>query len=111
MYEKIEQVSAKANVLKSEYFCYEYVGETKVVRNKYYSELDRIYNELYQNGFEFTRHDIIKNDSQKKSYERKVLRIKSLGKRKKLKFLYHYRDNENRDLELIIIKAEFFLRY
>jgi len=37
--------------------------------------------------------------------------MKSFGKRKKLKFVYHYRNNDNIDLKLIITKGEEFLSY
>ncbi len=99
------------NLLKSEFIYYDYIGETKVVRNKHYSESDNIYNELHQNGFEFTHHDVIKNDLQRKSYERKILRMISFNKRKKLKFIYHYRINKNKNIKLLICKAQEFLSY
>jgi hypothetical protein len=97
------------NLLKSEYLYYDYVGDTKVVRNIYYSESDNIYKELHQNGFEFTHHDVINNDVEKKSYERKIFRMTTFSKNKTLKFLYHYRNNDNRDFKQIIKKAEEFL--
>lgn len=99
------------NLLKFEYLFYDYVGETKVVRNKYYSESDQIYKELHQNGFEFTHHDVINNDNHRESYKRKILRMKNFCRRKKLKFLYHYRNNDNRNIKLIVRKAEEFLSY
>lgn len=100
-----------SNLLKSEYLYYDYAGETKVVRNKHYSESDNIYNELHQNGFEFTHHDVINNDIQRNSYERKIFRMQSFSKREKIKFVYHYRNNDNKDLKLIVKKAEKFLSY
>ena len=107
---KLEKESYR-NLLKSEYLYHDNVEETKVVRNKHYSESDNIYYELHLNGFEFTHHDVIDNDLQRKSYERKILRMISFNKRKKLKFVYHYRNNNNKDLNLIIGKAEEFLGY
>ncbi|WP_298553314.1 DUF1796 family putative cysteine peptidase [uncultured Algibacter sp.] len=97
------------NLLNSEHLFYEYIGETKVVRNKFYSKSDNIYIKLHQHGFEFTHHDVINNDLHRKSYERKLLRMKSLDKRKKIKFIYHYRHSNNKDLKLIAKKAEEFL--
>ena len=107
---KLESEGYK-NLLSLKYLYHDHVGETKVVRNKYYSESENIYLELHQNGFEFTHHDVINNDAHKNSYERKALRMSSLNKRKKLKFLYHYRDNANKDLNKIIKKASEFLAY
>ncbi|WP_405569735.1 DUF1796 family putative cysteine peptidase [Winogradskyella sp. Asnod2-B02-A] len=107
---KLESEGYK-NLLNSKYLYHDHVGETKVVRNKYYSTSDNIYLDLHQNGFEFTHHDVINNDAHKNSYERKILRMLSLNNSKKLKFLYHYRDNANKDINKIIIKASEFLAY
>lgn len=100
-----------SNLLNEEYLYYGHVKEEKVARNRHYSESDNIYYELHLNGFEFTHHDVISNEAQRKSYERKILRMNSFTKGKKLKFLYHYRNNVNKDLQLIVDKAEEFLGY
>ncbi|MFD1551439.1 hypothetical protein DNU06_13445 [Putridiphycobacter roseus] len=99
------------NLLSTEHLFYDYVGENKVVRNKHYSQSDDIYVEIHQNGFEFTHHDVMNNEPQRKSYERKILRMTSFDNSKKLKFVYHYRINKNKNLKLIINKAEEFLSY
>ena len=99
------------NLLNPDSLKYEYAEEMEVVRNKRYLSSDDIYNKLHQNGFEFTHHDVIKDNSQKESYERKILRMQSLDNQKKIKFLYHYRNNENKDFKLIIKKAGIFLSY
>ncbi len=98
------------NLLTYEYLYYDYVGETKVVRNRHYSQSDETYNKLHVNGFEFTHHDVINNDTHRKSYERKVLRMLDLDDRKKLKFIYHYRNNENMNTQLFVQKSEEFLK-
>lgn len=97
------------NLLNPDYLYYDYIGETKVVRNKYYSTADQIFNELHKNGFEFTHHDVLNNESQCKSYQRKIQRMLSFDKSKKLNFLYHYRSNDDLDISKISIKAEEFL--
>lgn len=99
------------NLLNPKFLIYDYVGELKVVRNRYYTVSDNIYNDLHRNGFEFTHHDVINDEPQRRSYERKILRMKSFDKRKKLKFIYHYRNNENDDLSLIFNKAIEFLSF
>lgn len=99
------------NLLKLEHLYFAYLGEKKVVRNKHYVETNKIYHDLHQNGFEFTHHDVINNDAQKTSYERKILRLQSINKSKKLVFVYHYRRNKNMDFELLIKKANEFLGY
>ena len=98
------------NLLKPEYLYYDYVGDTKVVRNNYYSKSDSIYNDLHKNGFEFTHHDVLNNDLQRKSYERKIARMLSFDKTKTLKFVYHYRNNDDLNLEKFVSKAEQFLK-
>ncbi len=98
-----------ANLLKSEYLYNDYVGETKVVRNKYYSKSDNIYNDLHKNGFEFTHHDVLQNDLQRKSYQRKIDRMLSFDNSKTLKFVYHYRNSDDLDLNKLVNKAEEFL--
>ena len=100
-----------ANLLNPDYLHYEYLGETKVLRNKLYAESDDIYNQLHKNGFEFTHHEVLNNDLQRKSYERKIARMLSFDKSHHLKFYYHYRNNENQDINLIISKAEVFLSF
>ena len=98
-----------SNLLKKEYLYYDTDGELKVVRNNYYTECDNIYNEMHQKNFEFTHHDVINDKAQRESYERKVLRMLTFSKRKKLVFVYHYRNNDNNDLNLLAKKAEEFL--
>jgi len=99
------------DLLKNEYLFYDYVEESKVVRNKHYSISDDIYSELHLNGFEFTHHDVIGNTKHRKSYERKITRMKTFNDSKKLKFIYHYRNNKNQQISSIVKKASEFLSY
>lgn len=101
---------AYKHLLNPKYLHYDTVGETKVVRNNFYSKSDSIYNELHKNGFEFTHHDVFNNDGQRKSYQRKIARMLSFDKSKKLKFLYHYRNNEDLDVNRLLEKAGEFLK-
>lgn len=98
------------NMLNPDYLFYEYVGETKVVRNRFYSSNSIIFNELHSNGFEFTHHDVKESSTHNKSYYRKISRMLSFDRSKKLKFLYHYRSNENLNTVEIAKKAEEFLK-
>lgn len=100
-----------SNLLKPEYLYYDYVGDTKVVRNNYYSKSESIYNELHKNGFEFTHHDVLNNDAQRKSYERKIARMLSFDKNKNLKFVYHYRNNDDLNIDKLVFKAAEFLKF
>lgn len=100
-----------SNLLNSEFLYYDYVGSIKVVRNRRYLNAEPIYNELHLNGFEFTHHDVIANENHRRSLERKVERMKSFDKRKKLKFVYHYRACAGMNLDLLMAKAEKFLSF
>jgi len=99
------------NLLKQDYLHFNFINNERVVRNNFYNKCDDIYYNLHLNGFEFTHHNVIENESQRKSYERKISRMQSFAKSKKLKFLYHYRNNENKNIKLLIEKAEKFLSY
>lgn len=98
------------NLLKPDYLQYDFVGETKVVRNRYYSKSDSIYNELHKNSFEFTHHDVLNNDAQRRSYQRKIDRMLSFDRSKRLKFVYHYRNNDDLDIPKLVNKADQFLK-
>lgn len=98
-----------SNLLRQDFLYYDYVGDLKVVRNSHYSKSDIIYSDLHLNGFEFTHHDLIDNQSHMESYSRKIIRMCSLNSKDKLKFLYHYRNNENMNIQLLINKAKDFL--
>lgn len=89
-----------------------YVKNSKVIRSNVIKDCDNIYDFQHLNGFEFTHHDVISDSSKAESYKRKVNRMKELKYSKDvLCFLYHYRYNENMDVQKIIDKAGTFLKY
>jgi len=100
-------------LLSSDLLYYDTINDTIVVRNRYYSKSDHIYNNLQENGFEFTHHDVINNNLHKNSYRRKISRMLTLktNPANKVRFLYHHRINENSDLNKIVQKANKFLSY
>ncbi len=100
------------NLLNPTFIKIGHINSKEVQRNKYYRLENNIYKNMHQNGFEFTHHDIINNPNHLLSYKRKVERMKKLSaSRKKIKFFYHHRANSNADLNLIISKARFFLKF
>ncbi len=99
------------NLLTADYLYYDFIGEKKVVRNKHYSKSDIIFSPLHLNGFEFTHHDVIDNKVHLKSYQRKAERMCTLDKSKKLKLVYHYRNNENKYFDLLIRKLQELLAF
>jgi hypothetical protein len=88
-----------------------FVGKSRVVRSKIVTKCDEIYHFLHKNGFEFTHHDIINNDKDRKSLIRKINRLNAIRGKKKIVFFYHYRMNENQNREMIFQKANEFLKY
>ena len=83
-----------------------------VVRSKIITECDQIYNFMHLNGFEFTHHDVIKDEKCIESYKRKINRMKQLkNTNRPICFLYHYRYNDNMDTQKIIKKAETFVNF
>ncbi|MDA9982001.1 DUF1796 family putative cysteine peptidase [Gammaproteobacteria bacterium] len=99
------------NLLKDEYLYYDYVGDLRVVRNRYYSVSSDIFSELHRNGFEFTHHDVLSNVGTRNNMHRKIHRLNYYRGKTNIRFFYHYRVNEDSALEGICKKAEDFLRY
>lgn len=98
-------------LMDSKYLSYEKMGVKRVVRNSKYSTSDPIFIDIHRNGFEFTHHDVLSHDSHRRSYFRKIRRLKRYRGRKNIRFYYHYRLNGDRDLSQIFRKAERFLSY
>lgn len=99
------------SLLEPENLKYDYVGDARVVRSTIVNQSDAIYHELHMNGFEFTHHDVKESDKQRKSLERKISRLYSFRGKKDFVFLYHYRFNENIDLDKIFTKAKKFTAF
>ena len=84
-----------------------WAGPTKVVRNvKMLCE--PLYSTLHSQGFEFTHHNVIDNETDRESFRRKIARINLLRGRRQVCFLYHYRINPNSDVLAIVEKANAF---
>ena len=90
-----------AKFLAPECLAYEKFGDLTVVRNRYYSKSDPIYQEIHRNGFEFTHHDVIANAAHRESYQRKVSRMQKYKGKKNFILFYHYRFCEEQDFERI----------
>lgn len=76
-------------------------------RNFYYKNDVDIFCPTVSNGFEFTHHNIA-NETQKESILRKVRRFKNSMLKENLIFWYHYRHNENKDINMLISLFEKF---
>ncbi len=82
-----------------------------VLRNSSNFRSSDIFSELHKNGFEFTHHDVLYNQEHRKSYERKIKRIKIIRIFKNVNFYYHYRQNDNMSTDKIFSLAEEFLSF
>lgn len=100
-----------SSLLNKDLLEYEYVGDKKVVRHKKINRSDLIFSSMHTKGFEFTHHDVISDESQIESYERKVKRLNTLRGKHNICFFYHYRQDNRNDLNLLIEKAEEFLNF
>jgi hypothetical protein len=100
-----------SGLLDQDKLSYEILGEKQVVRNRSKLSCDPIFTELHRNGFEFTHHDVIKNQKHRESFKRKINRLQKYRGKKKFRFFYHYRYSEFLDLDSIERKAKDFLEF
>jgi len=75
-----------SDLLSLENLKYDVLNDKKVVRSTILVECQNIYQALQMNGFEFTHHDVIKNEFDRESYRRKIER--QLRYRKKKNFIF-----------------------
>ena len=84
-------------------------GKTKVVRSKIITNSSNIYANGHMDGFELTHNDIISSMKEKNKIKRRIERMRYYKGKKNIVFFYHYRYNENMNLEKIINKMEILL--
>lgn len=84
-----------------------WAGPTKVVRNVK-MPCEPLYSTAHSQGFEFTHHNVIDNETDRDSFRRKIARLDLLRGRGHVCFLYHYRINPNNDVPAIVDKAATF---
>jgi hypothetical protein len=70
----------------------------RVVRSLIYKDCDPIFHRSVSEGFEFTHHDVIHNESHRKSALRKIKRLRKLRGKKNFVMLYHHRTSPTSDL-------------
>ena len=101
------------NLLKSDLLVKKTVyGTQKVVKNKKYSKVQNdIYNSSVIDSFEFTHHDVLDNNKDIESYNRKIERTKIALKSNDIIFWYHYRYSTNNNLEILIKQFEDLIKY
>ena len=91
-----------ADFLNPEYLVKEnFDANTIVVRNKKYLDLSNKYHNTVINGFEFTHHDVLDNQTVRETLQRRCERMLNL-KGKRIVFLYHHRLCNTTDHRLLI---------
>jgi len=93
------EANSYATLLAPEHLAYEKINSLTVVRNRHNLHSDNIYQELHQNGFEFTHHDVINNPAHRESYRRKISRLTTFKGKKNIIFFYHYRLCQRQNFE------------
>ena len=84
-------------------------GTQTVVRSTAVIDCDPIFHPKHDLGFEFTHHDVLGNDDDRASIERKVARLHDLRGRRPTWFFYHHRLHDGADLDAVVAKAERFV--
>lgn len=90
------------NFLNTDKIIYEDLNGKQVPRLQHYKTIKNSYHELHTNGFEFTHHDILKDESIKFKFQDRVNKLLSYRGKKKYIILYHHRNTLDNDFELLI---------
>lgn len=88
------------NFLNRDYIRYEPFGQQMLPRLKHYDQILNRYDPLHMNGFEFTHHDVLSDDQQLKTFERRCSRQLEL-RGKNLFIFYHHRFCKDTDWALL----------
>ena len=87
-------------------------GTQKVYKNKKYSKVQNdIYCSSVIDSFEFTHHNVLDNNKDIDSYNRKIERTKIALESNDIIFWYHYRYSTNNNLEILIKQFDYFIKY
>ena len=101
------------DLLKSDLLVQKVVNKTqKVVKNIKYSKVKNdIYSSSVIDNFEFTHHNVLENNKDIESYNRKIERTKIALESNDIIFWYHYRYSTNNNLEILITQFDDFIKY
>ena len=87
--------------LNSEFLMYDDTDKNKVGRNKKYVEVKNKYHNSCCNGFEFTHHDVIGKDEDRKKINKRYKRLLAL-RNKNIIMLYHHRICSETDMHMLV---------
>jgi hypothetical protein len=77
--------------------------QKNVIKNSFYTQTEDIFNETVSTHFEFTHHNVLENEKDRKSFNRKIDRLKKrLKSRDEIIFYYNYRNSPNNNLEKLL---------
>lgn len=96
-------------LLKPAFLRHEELGGQQVTKNFRFEQCDDIFDKSVARGFEFTHHNVISNEEARKSYLRKVIRMKEIKNNEDITFLYHHRRNPRSNFKKLYAKLEGFL--
>jgi glycosyltransferase involved in cell wall biosynthesis len=98
---QLEQDNYK-DFLNPEFLQYEDLNEKKVPRLKKYNNIQNQYNELHENGVEFTHHDVIASREARQKMQRRVDKLQKLKGKKSFIILYHHRVHPQTNQEKLL---------
>lgn len=100
------------DLLKSDLLVKKQVNGSQAVKNKKYSKVQNdIYCSTVIDSFEFTHHNVLDNNKDIESYNRKIERTKIALESNDIIFWYHYRYSTNNNLEILIKQFDVFIKY
>ncbi len=88
--------------LNLDHIAYEKLNKSNVPRLKKYNVVHNEYNRLHLNGFEFTHHDVIKDEKARSKIENRVHTLRSFIGRKKFMIFYHHRLSPNTNMDALL---------
>lgn len=98
---QLEQDNYK-DFLNPAFLQYEDLSGKKVPRLKKYNHIQNRYNELHENGFEFTHHDVIASPVIRQKMQKRVDTLQNLKGRKSFMILYHHRVDPQTNQERLL---------
>ena len=91
------------DLLNLDFLKKEVVNKTQnVIKNIKYKNIEKIYSPAVSSFFEFTHHNVIDNNEDIESFNRKIIRTKELLDNNDIIFWYNYRAHQNNNLDTLI---------
>lgn len=98
---QLEEDSYK-DFLNLEFLAYEKLGKKEVPRLKKYNLVHNNYDESHSCGFEFTHHDIIRNDAVREKILSRVQKLQNMKGSRRFIILYYHKVTETSDMDMLL---------